>query len=147
MGDAESISLASPCGLYCGECLYYKKECLGCIPSGGHPSWGKCPTYECTIDKNVEQCGECSEFPCRRFLKQYSRQLGPWRVFYKAGQLVYRKKIGTRAWVKQKASGKNPDPKVAVERYLAWEKAQSKKLKTRNSRTGQKSISRKRKAA
>ena len=47
-------------------------------------------------------------------------------VFYKAGQLAYRKKIDTKAWVRQKASGRNPDPKVAVERYVTWEKAQKK---------------------
>jgi hypothetical protein len=55
--------------------------------------------------------------------------LGPWRVYYKAGQLVYRKKIGTESWVREKAKGKNPDPKVAMERYLAWEKTQKKEPK------------------
>ena len=119
-------SLASPCGLYCGECLYFKEQCQGCVPSGGQPSWGKCRTYACTRKKNVEHCGECSEFPCTLFLKQYSPELGPWRVFYKAGQLIYRKKIGTTTWVKEKASGKNPDPKVAVERHLHWERKQKK---------------------
>ena len=118
--------LASPCGLFCGECLSFGKDCQGCIPSKGRPSWGKCQTYMCTQEKNVEHCGECIEFPCTRFLNQYSRQLGPWRVFYKAGQLVYRKKIGTASWVSEKAKGKNPDPKVAIERHLAWEKQQRK---------------------
>jgi hypothetical protein len=28
--------------------------------------------------------------------------------------------------VKEKASGKNPDPKVAIERHLHWEKEQKK---------------------
>jgi len=126
----ESSNLAAPCGLYCGECLYYKKQCLSCIPSRGRPSWGRCRTYACTLEKNVEYCGQCSELPCSLYLKQYSPELGPWRVFYKAGQLVYRRKIGTAAWTKEKASGKNPDPKTAVERYLRWEKTQSKKLKT-----------------
>jgi len=40
---------------------------------------------------------------------------------------VYRRKIGTAAWVKEKASGKNPDPKVAVERHLHWEKSRKKR--------------------
>ena len=119
-------SLASPCGLYCGECLYFEKQCQGCVPSGGQPSWGKCRIYACAKKRNVEHCGECSELPCTLFLKQYSRELGPWRVFYKAGQLVYRKRIGTTAWVKEKASDKNPDPKVAIERHLHWEKEQEK---------------------
>ena len=126
MVDNIDCSLASPCGLYCGECLYFEEQCQGCVPSGGQPSWGKCRTYACTKTKNVEHCGECSEFPCALFLKQYSPALGPWRVFYKAGQLIYRKKIGTTAWVKEKAKGKNPDPKVAVERHLLWEREQKK---------------------
>jgi len=120
--DLSDKNLASPCGLYCGECLYYEKQCRGCVPSGGQPSWGKCETYACTREMHVEHCGECRKFPCRRFLSQYSRQLGRWRVFYKAGQLVYRKKVGTEAWVKEKASGKNPDPKTAIEKHLALEK-------------------------
>jgi hypothetical protein len=83
------------------------------------------------VEKKVEHCGECGEFPCSLFLNQYSRELGPWRVFYKAGQLVYRKKIGTAAWVDEKAKGKNADPKVAVERCLNWEKSQKKKQETK----------------
>lgn len=131
MTDTANNNLASPCGLYCGECLYYQKECQGCVPSGGQPSWGKCRTYACSVEKKVEHCGECAEFPCSRLLKQYSRALGPWRAFYKTGQLVYRKKIGTAAWVKEKEAGKNPDPKVAVERHLLWEKEQNRKLKSK----------------
>lgn len=123
--------LASPCGLYYGECLYYQQQCQGCVPSGGKPSWGKCRTYACTVEKDVGHCGECAEFPCELFLKQYSPELGKWRVFFKAGQLVYREKIGTAAWVKEKSNGKNPDPKVLIERYLLWERTQHKKSRPR----------------
>ncbi len=129
MVDNVDNDLASPCGLYCGECLYFNKPCKGCVPSDGKPSWGKCETYACTVEKGVEHCGHCGDFPCKLFLNQYSRQLGPWRVYYKAGQLVYRKKIGTESWVREKAKGRNPDPKVAMERYLAWEKTRKKKPK------------------
>ena len=123
-----SISLASPCGLYCGECLHYMGNCPGCVPSHGQPLWGKCQTYACTIEKNVEHCGECADFPCNRFLRQYSLEMGRWRVFYKAGQLVYRKKMGTESWVREKTKGKNRDPKVTIERYFAWEKTQKNEL-------------------
>jgi len=131
MSVNSNSNLATPCGLYCGECLYYEKTCKGCVPSEGRPSWGKCKTYACTVEKKVEHCGECGEFPCSLFLHQYSRELGPWRVFYKAGQLVYRKKVGTAAWVDEKAKAKNADPKVAVERCLNWEKSQKKKQETK----------------
>jgi len=136
MTDAMNNNLASPCGLYCGECLYYEKQCRGCVASNGRPLWGKCRTYACVRERNAEHCGECAEFPCNRFLKQYSRELGSWRVFYKAGQLLYRKKIGTTSWAKEKASGKNPDPKVSVERYLLWEKTQKKEPKSRKLKSG-----------
>jgi len=125
-------NLATPCGLYCGECLRYEKTCKGCIPSDGRPSWGKCETYACAAGKKIEHCGRCTEFPCNLFLNQYSKRLGPWRVFYKAGQLLYRKKIGTAAWIKEKVSGKNADPKVAVERCLEREKTQKKKQQKKN---------------
>lgn len=131
MSVNSNCNLATPCGLYCGECLFYEKPCKGCVPSGGKPSWGKCKTHACATEKKVEHCGECIEFPCSLFLNQYSRELGPWRVFYKAGQLLYRKKIGTVAWVDEKAKGKNADPKVAMERYLHWEKTQKEKQETR----------------
>jgi hypothetical protein len=39
--------------------------------------------------------------------------------------------------VKEKAAGKNLDPKVAVERHLLWEKEQNRKL--RSERQGSKS--------
>jgi len=99
MSVNSNCNLATPCGLYCGECLFYEKPCKGCVPSGGKPSWGKCKTYACATEKKVEHCGECGEFPCSLFLNQYSRELGPWRVFYKAGQLLYRKKIGKREYL------------------------------------------------
>jgi len=54
--------------------------------------------------------------------------MGRWRVFYKAGQLVYRKKMGTESWVREKTKGKNRDPKVTIERYFAWEKTQKNEL-------------------
>jgi len=120
-------SLATPCGLYCGECLYYEKLCKGCSALKGRPSWGRCKTYACIAEKKIEHCGKCPEFlACSIFLNQYSRELGRWRVFYKAGQLMYREKIGTTAWVKEKAKGENVDPKMTIERYLKWEKTQKK---------------------
>jgi hypothetical protein len=33
-------------------------------------------------------------------------------VFYRAGQLAYRKKIGTKAWLEEKAKAENQDPKI-----------------------------------
>jgi len=104
-------NLASPCGAYCGECRYYKNGCPGCGYVKGKPFWGECRFYSCVMEKKVEHCGLCPDFPCDYFLSTYDPAEGKWRVFYRAGQLAYRKRIGTKAWLEEKAQGKNPDPK------------------------------------
>ena len=111
MEAKNDVDLASPCGSYCGECRFYLKSCNGCGSVKGKPFWGECRFYPCMKEKNVEHCGACQEFPCKYFLETYDPSEGAWQVFYRAGQLVYRKKIGTEKWVKEKKLGKNPDPK------------------------------------
>lgn len=77
----------------------------------GKPFWGECRFYPCTRDKQVEHCGLCKEFPCDYFLSTYDPKEGRSGVFMRIGQLVYRKKIGTKAWVKEKAKGTGAEPK------------------------------------
>lgn len=43
---------------------------------------------------------------------------------------MYREKIGTSAWIGEKETGKNADPKVVVERYLKWAKTHKRKIQT-----------------
>jgi hypothetical protein len=111
MGSIVDPNLASPCGSYCGDCKYYEKSCAGCGYVKGKPFWGDCRFYSCVREKNVEHCGLCEEFPCTHFLSTYDPNEGQSRVFYRAGQLIYRRKIGTKAWLAEKAEGKNPGPK------------------------------------
>jgi hypothetical protein len=108
---ANDLNLVSPCGLYCAECRFYENKCPGCGYVKGKPFWGECHFYSCVREKGVEHCGLCSEFPCTYYLTTYDPSEGKWRVFYRAGQLVYRKKIGTKAWLEEKTKGGNPDPK------------------------------------
>jgi len=104
--------LATPCGSYCGECQYHQKGvCKGCGDVKGKPFWGECRFYPCAAEKKIEHCGLCGEFPCEYFLTTYDPNEGAWRVFYRAGQLAYRKRIGTEAWIQQKIDGKIGDPK------------------------------------
>ncbi len=105
------FNLATPCGSYCGECSYYKNDCAGCGYVKGKPFWGECRFYSCVREKGVEHCGLCAEFPCDYYLTTFDPKEGQWRVFYRAGQLAYRKKIGTRAWLEERVKGGNPDPK------------------------------------
>jgi len=109
------LELATPCGSYCGECQYYKKRCAGCGRVKGKPFWGECQFYFCTKKKSIEHCGLCLDFPCEYFMSTYDPSEGSWRVFYRAGQLAYRRKIGTEAWLNEKMQGKIADPKHQAE--------------------------------
>lgn len=105
------VNFASPCGTYCGECKYLKQGCPGCGYVKGKPFWGECRFYSCVREKGVEHCGLCSDFPCNHFMTTYDPNEGKQRIFYRAGQLVYRKKVGTKSWIEEKAKGENADPK------------------------------------
>ena len=106
------LKLATPCGSFCGECRSFKEnKCAGCGYVKGKPFWGECRFYTCTNETNIEHCELCQEFPCDYYLSAYDPSEGVWRAIYRAGQLVYREKIGTDAWLQGKISGKNPDPK------------------------------------
>jgi len=112
MSKPLDFKLVSPCGIYCHECNEYKNGCAGCGYVKGKPSWGECRFYPCVREKGIEHCGLCAEFPCNYYLSTFDPNEGWWRVFYRAGQLVYRKKIGTKAWLEEKVRGENPDPKL-----------------------------------
>jgi hypothetical protein len=111
MDAADDLNLVTPCGSYCGECQNYQKNCAGCGYVKGKPFWGECRFYSCAREKNVEHCGLCLDFPCEYFMSTYDPSEGAWRVFYRAGQLAYRKKVGTKTWLKEKMQGKIADPK------------------------------------
>jgi hypothetical protein len=110
LDEQVDLDLASPCGSYCGECNSYGKDCSGCGYVKRKPFWGECRFYSCVREKKVEHCGLCRGFPCDYFLSTYDSNEGKWRVFYRADQLAYRKKVGTNAWIEEKAGG-NPNPK------------------------------------
>jgi hypothetical protein len=114
-----------------GSAYITRKRATGVSPRGASLLGANAKRTHARWKRRWSIAGECREFPCRLFLNQHSRELGRWRVFYKAGRLLYSKKIGTTAWVKEKVNGKNADPKVAVERRLDWEKTQKKKQEIR----------------
>ena len=61
--------------------------------------------------KGVEHCGLCGDFPCTYFMTTYDPNEGQHRIFYRARQLVYRQKIGTKAWIEEKPKSDSTDPK------------------------------------
>lgn len=53
------------CGLDCCNCDYKEKcNCKGCKETCGEPFHGSCRLAKCAINKNVEYCSLCDEFPC-----------------------------------------------------------------------------------
>lgn len=89
MEKTDDITLAAPCGIYCGECEAYKARedpalmermknskilktellpCPGCRTVRGKclAVDGTCETYTCTTEHAVYFCFECPEFPCAK---------------------------------------------------------------------------------
>ncbi len=64
----------SCCGLCCANCERYSHLCSGCLSSEGSPYWVEktgllyCHIYFCcAINKNLDNCGQCRDFPCSLF--------------------------------------------------------------------------------
>ncbi len=110
-----SVNLVSVCGLFCGDCEYFKKQCQGCGFQKGKPFWTSqmeiecCPLFDCCINKKkIEHCGLCDELPCETFKNFYDPSLSPEEaeesVLTRENELIQRKNIGTEKWVQQKNS-------------------------------------------
>lgn len=85
MKTTDEKALVAPCGIPCGDCGAYKVKddpslrevlvrsvkwngvpCQGCRQVGGNCQFtdGICQTYACVVERGVEFCFECPEFPC-----------------------------------------------------------------------------------
>ncbi len=105
------------CGLYCGACPCYiasnegtleelsKKfnrpveelECYGCkITQTPLTGDDRCGILNCAVDRNLESCHECEDYPCDR-LKNFQGDQAPHHsaIFKLFDQ---RKKLGVDAW-------------------------------------------------
>lgn len=65
-------NLLGPCGIYCGYCLAYKKQiCAGCRHEAekkagkGDKEW--CTLLNCAHRKEMKECSDCGEFPCKEY--------------------------------------------------------------------------------
>jgi hypothetical protein len=106
-------ALAPVCGLYCGACEYFKKQCQGCGYQEGKPFWTTqfklevCPLYDCCINKKqLEHCGLCDEFPCETFTGLRDPSLGEQEakeaLCVRQNELVKRRETGTERWLEEK---------------------------------------------
>ena len=58
--------LIGKCGFFCGSCpTYLNDSCMGCLLEH---QIGDCYTRDCVISKEIDYCGECSNFPCDTIL-------------------------------------------------------------------------------
>jgi hypothetical protein len=67
------------CGLDCGLCPRYytagKSRCPGCAGLGFSERHPSCSFITCCVKKrNLEVCGECSDFPCSKFKSEAEYQ-------------------------------------------------------------------------
>lgn len=110
----QDTSLATACGLYCGDCEYLGYKCQGgCAKVQGKPFWVPlfdvevCPIYDCCVNqKKLEHCGLCPEFPCQPFLSlrdpSLSDEEAEQALRKRQQRLMRRKEIGTQAWLKER---------------------------------------------
>jgi hypothetical protein len=106
------ISLAGPCGIYCGHCRHYlarekgllkeknlKHGCKGCRAQDKNCAWVK---RDCVLirKKQIIFCFECSDFPCGNHLKLHERHLGEDKQDL-VGNLLRIKNIGAVRWLKE----------------------------------------------
>lgn len=103
--------IARYCGSICDNCKFFKgvkePKCLGCLSCAGKPFWGKCNVAECAINKKIEHCGLCADFPCELLPKQFdpNNPRGKEEAIFRIGHLAIRAKIGTEQWLEKLANG------------------------------------------
>lgn len=86
--SSQAFSMTGVCGIYCAECECHKAKdnpdllkylisvgisadrlpCRGCRKGEGDcPAiGGECATYQCALEKKVDFCFECPDYPCAR---------------------------------------------------------------------------------
>ena len=94
--------LAAVCGLYCGTCEAYgigePETCRGCAYQLGLATDGECYVFQCCIvERGLEHCGLCPDFPCQLFLSSAE----PIEVNRRYRALLRRVEIGTEAWIEE----------------------------------------------
>ncbi len=60
--------LLGKCGFYCGVCpTYISGSCTGCVDE--HTE-GDCFTRDCVLEKGLEACPLCADFPCATIIER-----------------------------------------------------------------------------
>ncbi len=116
--------LMAPCGLYCGVCAVYiahrdenlkfKKAllpiykafaktvddiaCTGCLSDGVvFPVCRHCPIKECALEKGLDGCHQCDEWPCK-YIENFPLAVGK-KVIHRT--IPVWRKLGDEEFVRQ----------------------------------------------
>ncbi len=110
--------LAAPCGLYCGVCGVYiahkdnnikfkerltsvynvstdEIKCEGCLSDNLFIFCITCPIRSCVIEKGIEGCHQCNDFPCK-FIDDFPLPVGK-KVILRA--IPTWRQLGTDTWM------------------------------------------------
>lgn len=71
MPEKIEAAMFAPCGMNCMVCYkhcYHKKPCEGCLKGeqGKPEHCRKCKIKDCTREKGITYCYECSTYPCKQ---------------------------------------------------------------------------------
>ena len=94
---------AAVCGHYCGNCgPFLAHACCGCGYTLGQTCHGECAVFCCcVIERGLEHCGLCPDFPCQIFLGHAPAL----EVARRYRALCRRAEIGTEAWLEEQEAG------------------------------------------
>ncbi len=100
--------LAAVCGLYCGTCEAIEEGCRACGYQLGLTSHGECVLFQCcVVERGLEHCGLCLDFPCQSFLSHAEAM----EVQRRYRALLRRREMGTDRWLEeQKKLGQRHGP-------------------------------------
>ena len=98
MGECKR-RLAAICGLYCGTCEAFEaQDCRGCAYQLGVAAGEECRVFQCcVVERGLEHCGLCADFPCQLFLASAD----PMEVNRRYRALLRRAEIGTETWIEE----------------------------------------------
>ena len=103
MTHEADVTLAPPCGLYCGICgARASYDCHGCgcdcgmCAGQGHAT--SCKIARCAAERKVDSCADCKEFACTRLIQFCYDPI--WRTHAPVIENLRRRKtVGTKAWL------------------------------------------------
>jgi hypothetical protein len=117
MPDFIEDYLFAPCGMNCLACYVHlktKKPCDGCLGNDKNKP-ERCRTCEiknCCIEKGIQYCFECNEYPCKRIKnleKSYNKRYGASLIensrMVKEKRIAYFQQTEAQKWTCQDCGG------------------------------------------